>query len=59
MKIQIDDEVRDMTDEELENYQANVENIKKADKDLELKKQILEEKLKKIGLTLDDLTFLG
>jgi PDZ domain-containing secreted protein len=60
--IQIDDEVREMNDDEFENYQTIVAEIDARKAEAEAKataKEAAQAKLAELGLTVEDLTALG
>lgn len=60
--IQIDDEIREMNDDEFALYQIQVEEqkaLEKAKAEKEAKRELALSKLAALGLTPDDLTALG
>lgn len=59
LQIQIDDLVRDMTDEEEENYYARQSQIESQEKAITDAQAAAQAKLAALGLTIEDLTALG
>ena len=59
LRIQIDDVVRDMTEEEIANYEAQQNAFVEAENAQKQARAIAEAKLALLGLTTEDLKALG